>query len=187
MPFVRRSSWPRDWTHISCSFCVAGELFTTEPPGKPAFLFVVVQLLSCVRPFVTPWTTAHQALLSFSISRSWLKLMSIESVLPSNHLTFWRPLLLLPSIFPSRYFPMSWLFASGDQSIGTSASASVLPMNIQDWFPLGLAGLISLNSKGLSGVFSSSTIQKHQFLCTQPSLGSSSYICTWISGKTPLF
>ena len=151
------------------------------------FQVVVVQLLSCVRLFVTPWTTTHQASLSFTISRSWLKLMSIESVLPSNHLTLWRPLLLLPSIFPSTYFPMNWLFASGDQSIRTSASASALPSNIQDWFPLGLTGLISLNSKGLSKVFSSSMIQKHQFLCTWPSLGSSSYICTWISGKTPLF
>ena len=112
-------------------------------------------------------------------------------------LSWWCHLTIFPSVVPfssylqsfpaSGSFPVSQFFASGDQSIRISASASVPPMNIQDWFPLGLAGLISLNSKGLSGVFSSSTIQKHQFLCTQPSLGSSSYICTWISGKTPLF
>ena len=76
--------------------------------------------------------------------------------------------------------PMSWFFASGDQSIGASASASVLPMNIQDWFPLGLTGLISLQFKGLSRLFSSITIQKHQFFSTQPSLWSKSHICTWL-------
>ena len=82
-------------------------------------------------------------------------LMSIESIMPSNHLILCRPLRLLSSIFPSiRFFPMSQFFASGGQSIGSSASASVLPMNIQDWFPLGLTGLISLQSKGLSRIFS---------------------------------
>ena len=82
--------------------------------------------------FATPWTAAHQASLSFTISWSLPKLMSIELVMPSNHLILCYPLLLLPSIFPSiRVFPMSWLLASGGQSIGASASASVLPMNIQ--------------------------------------------------------
>ena len=76
--------------------------------------------------------------------------------------------------------PMSWFFASGDQSIRASASASVLPMNIQDWFPLGLTGLISLQFKGLSSLSSSITIQKHQFFSTQPSLWSKSHICTWL-------
>ena len=72
------------------------------------------------------------------------------------------------SIFPSiKLFPMSWLFESGGQSIGASASALVLPMNIQDWFPVGLTGLISLQSKGLSRVFSNTTVQKHQFFSTQ--------------------
>ena len=84
-----------------------------------------------------------------------------DAIQPSHPLL---PLLLLPSIFPSmRVFSMSWLFASGGQSIGVSASASVLPMSIQGWFPLGLTGLISLLSKGLSRVFSSTTIWKHQF------------------------
>ena len=101
-----------------------------------------VKSLSCVQLFATPWTAAHQPSLSFTISQSWLKFMSIESVMPSNHLILCHPLLLLPSIFPSIrfFFPMSQLFASGGQSIGASASASVLPMNIQGWFPLGLTG-----------------------------------------------
>ena len=117
---------------------------------------VVVQSLSHVWFFETPCTAACKASLSFIISQSLLKLMSIESVMPPNHLLC-RPLLLLYSIFPSiRSFPMSPLSASDGQRIGASASASVLPMNVQDWFPLGLTGLISLLSKGLSRVFSSS-------------------------------
>ena len=84
--------------------------------------------------------------------------------------------------FPtSGSFLMSQLFTSGGQSIGTSAS--VLPMNIQDWFPLGLTGLISLKSKGLLRVFSNTTVQKHRFFSTQPSLWSSSHIHTWLLGK----
>ena len=95
--------------------------------------------------------------------------MSIESVMPSNHLILCHPL-VLPSIFPSiRVFPMSQLFASDGQSIGASASASVLPMNIQDWFPLGLTDWISLLSKGLLRVFSNTTIQKHQADCVSVS------------------
>ena len=94
---------------------------------------VSVQSLSHVRLFVTPWTTAHQASLSITNSRSLPKLMSIESVMLSNHLILCCPLLLLPSIFPSiRVFKMSQLFTSGGQSIGVSASTSVLPMNTQD-------------------------------------------------------
>ena len=81
--------------------------------------------------------------------------------------------------FPApRSFPMSWLFLSGGQSTGASASASVLPMNIQDWFPLGWTGLFSLLSKGLSRVFSNTTVQKHQFFSAQTSLWSSFHICT---------
>ena len=86
--------------------------------------------------------------------------------------------------FPvSGSFPVSQLFASGDQSIGVSASASVLQMNIQDWFPLGLTGWISLQSKGLSRVFSNTTVQKCQFFGTPPSLWSNSDIHTWLLGK----
>ena len=106
----------------------------------------VVQSLSHVWLFATPWTAACQTSLSFTISQSLLKLMFIESVMPSNHLTLCCPLLLLPSIFPSiRVFS----YESGGQSIGVSAS--VLPMNIQGWFPLEFTDLILL-SKGLSNL-----------------------------------
>ena len=87
----------------------------------------------------------------------------------------------------SRLFPMSQFFPSGGQSIGASASASVLPMNIQDWFPLGLTGLISLQSKGLSRVFSNTTVQKHQFFRAQLSSWSNSHIHTWLLEKPELW
>ena len=101
-----------------------------------------------------------------SITNSWSlpKLMSFGVVMPSNHLILCHPFLLLLSIFLSiRIFPISWFFASGGQNIEVSASASVLLMNIQNWLPLGLTGWISLQSKGLSRVFSNTTVQKHQF------------------------
>ena len=104
-----------------------------------------------------------------------------DAIQPSYPLSSPSP---LPSIFPStRVFPKSWLFVSGGQSIGASASASVLPMTIQDWFPLGLTGLIYLQSKRLSRVFSSITIQKHQFFSLQSSLWSNSHISTLLLGK----
>ena len=110
------------------------------------------------------------------------QLMSIESMMPSNHLFLCHPLLLLPPIFPSiRVFPMSQFFASGSQSIGVSAS--VFPVNIQDWFPLGLTGLISLQSKGLSRLFSNTTVQKHQFFGAQLSLYSNYHIHTRLLEK----
>ena len=114
---------------------------------------------------LTPWTAARQASLSIANSRSLLKLMSIELVMPSNHLILCCPL-LLPSVFPSiRVFSNeSVFFASGGQSIGASDSTSVLPVNIEDCFPLGLTDWISLQSKGLSRVFSNTTVSKHQFL-----------------------
>ena len=103
--------------------------------------------------------------------------MSNVSVMLSNHLILCCLLLLLPSVLPaSRFFPMSFLFASGGQSNGASASASVLPINIEDGFSFGLTGWISLQSKGLSSVFSSTTIQKHQFFHAQPSLWPNSHI-----------
>ena len=113
-----------------------------------------VQSLSWVWLFPTIWTAEHQASLSFTNSWSFLKLISFESVMPSNHLILCPPLLLPLSIFPSiRVFSVSWVFASGGQSTGASASASILLMNIQDWFLPGLTGLISLQSKGISRVF----------------------------------
>ena len=124
---------------------------------------ISVQLLSHVRLFATPWTAACQDSLSITSSQSLLKLKFIKLVMSSNHLILCHPFLLLPSIFPSireiRSFPMSQFFTSGGQRIGASASASVLPMNTQGWFLLGLTGLISLQSKGLSRVFSNTTAQ----------------------------
>ena len=131
----------------------------------------VLSYFSHVWLFATPWTAACQASLSITNSRSLFKPMSIESVMPSNHLILCRPFLLLPSVFPSiRVFSMSQFFISGGQRIGVSASASVLPMYIQDWFPLGWAGWISLQSRELSRVLSNTTVQKHQFFGAQLSL-----------------
>ena len=130
-----------------------------------------VQSLSCVQLFATPWTAALQASLSIINSRSPPKPMSVESVMPSNHLILYHPLLLLPSIFPSiRVFSIESALRIRWQNIGVSTSTSVLPMNTQDWSPLGWTGSISLQSKGLSRVFSNITIQKHQFFSTQISL-----------------
>ena len=139
---------------------------------------VAFQSLSHVRLFATPWTAARQASLSFTISQSLLKLMSVELVMPSNRLILCRPLLLLPSISPStRVFSnesalrIRWPKLSHQISGGwVSASTSVLPMNTQDWSPLGWTGWISLQFKGLSRVFSNTTVQKHQFFCAQLSL-----------------
>ena len=104
----------------------------------------VIQLLSRVWLFATPRTAALQASQSFTISQSLPKLMSIKSAMPLNYFILCCSFLLLPSLFPSiRSFPMSWLFASGGQSIGASVSAIILPMNIQGWLILGLTGLIS--------------------------------------------
>ena len=134
-------------------------------------LHFIVQSLNRVQLVATPWTAAHQASPSFTIPQSLLKLMPIESVMLSNHLILCHPLLLPPSIFPSiRVFSSDQFFASGGQSIGVSASASVLPMNIQDWSPLGWTGWISLQSKRLSRVFSNPTVQKHQLFSAQLSL-----------------
>ena len=93
----------------------------------------------------------------------------------------------LQSFPASGSFPMNQFFTSGGQSIGVSTSASVLPMNIQDWFPLGWTGWISLQSKGLSRVFSNTTVQKHQFFSAQLSLWSNSHIHTWLQEKPQLW
>ena len=116
---------------------------------------------------------------------SMLKLMFVECVIPSNNLTLSVvPLSFCLQSFPvSGSFLMSQLFTSDGQSIGPSASASVFPMNMQDWFPLGSSGWISLQSKGLSRVFSNTTVQKHQFFSVQPSLWSNAHIHTWLLEK----
>ena len=122
--------------------------------------FQSVQFLYHVRPLVTPWTAARQASLSITNSQSLLKLMSIKLVMPSNHSSSVIPFSSCLQSFPeSGFFQMSQFFTSGGQNIGASASASVLS--------LGLSGLISLHSKGLSRVFPSTTVQKHQFFGTQ--------------------
>ena len=136
--------------------------------GNGIIQFSSVQSLSRVRLFATPWTAACQASLSITNSRShpnpcplsrWCHPTISSSVVPFSS---------CPQSFPaSGSLPMSQLFTSGGQSIGVSASTSVLPMNIQDWSPIGWTGWISLQSKGLSRVFSNTTVQKHQFFSTQ--------------------
>ena len=130
-----------------------------------------------------PMDCSHQTSLSFSISWSLLKLMYIELMMPSNHFILCYPLLFPQSFSVSVSFPVSWLFASGFQNTGASASASVLPVNIQGWLPLGLTGLISLLIKELSRVLSSTTVWKHQFFGAQPSLWPNSHIYTWLLEK----
>ena len=131
-------------------------------------LFGSVQLLSRVLPFATPWIAAHQASLSIINSRSFLQLISIKSVTPLNHL---NPFSSHLQSFPaSGSFPRSLFFPPGGQSIGVSASASVLSINIQDGFPLGWTGWIFLQSQGHSRVFSNTAVQKHQFFGAQLSL-----------------
>ena len=117
---------------------------------------VAVQSLSCVWLSVTSWTAAHQASLSFIISWSLRKLMSIKSVMPSNYLILCHPLLLLPSVFLSiRIFPSESALCIMWPKYWSLSLSSVLSMNIQCWFPLGLTSLVSLLSKGLSRVLSS--------------------------------
>ena len=144
----------------------------------PHYQFSLVQSLSHVRLFAAPWTTAHRASLSITNSQSLLKLMPIESVMPSSHLILCRPLLLLSPIPPSiRVFsnestlcmrwPKYWSFSF---SINEADWKHQLPMNTQDWSPLGWTGWISLQSKGLSRVFFNTTVQKHQVFRAQVSL-----------------
>ena len=117
----------------------------------------------------TPWPAAHFASLSFTISQSLLKLMFIESAMPSKHINLLSP---SPPLNISKQQDLFQWFGSLHQV--------VLPVNSQDWSPLELTGLISLQSKGLSSVFSNTTVQKHQFFSTQPSLWPNSHIRTWL-------
>ena len=142
-----------------------------------------VQSLSCVRLFVTPQTATHQlpwpspnpwVYSNPCPSCQWCRPTISSSVIPFS---------CLQSLPASGTFPMSQFFTSGGQSIGVSASTSVLPVNIQDWFPLGWTGWISLQSKGLSRVFSNTTVQKHQFSAAQLSLWSNSHIHTRLLEK----
>ena len=121
-------------------------------------------------PSPTPGVYSHSCPLSW-----WCHSTSSSSVIPFS---------CLRSFPESGSFPMSQFFTSCGQNIGVSASASVLPMNFQDWFPLGWTVWISLQSKGLSRVFSNTTVQKHQFFCPQPFLWSNFPIHTWLLKKT---
>ena len=144
-----------------------------------------VQSLSCVQLFAAPWTAAHQALLSITSSWSLLRLMPTNCWCHPAISSSVSPFSSCFQSFPaSGSFLRSQFFASGGQSIVVSASTSVLPMNIQHWFPLWLTGLISLQSKGLSRVFSNTTVQKHQFFGAQLSLQSNSHIHTWLLEKS---
>ena len=146
-----------------------------------------VQSLRHVRLFAILWIAACQDSLSITNSPSLLRLVSIKLVMTSDHLTISSSVIPFSSClksFPaSGSFPMSQFFASGGQSIGVTTSASVLPMNIQGWFPLGLTSWISLQSKGISRIFSNTTVQKHQFFGAQLSLWSNSHIHTWLLEK----
>ena len=150
-----------------------------------------VQSLSCVRLFATPWTAARQASLSITNSQSPLKLMSMELVMPPSHLILCHPLLLLPPIPPSiRVFssesslhmrwPKYWSFSF---SISLSNEHPGLFSSVQDLSPLEWTGWISLQSKGLSRVFSNTTVPKHQFFGAQFSSQSNSHIHTWLLEK----
>ena len=145
----------------------------------PSTSYRSVQSLSRVWLFETPWTAARQASLSITSFQSLPKLMSTESVMSSNHLILCCPFSSCPQFLPaSESFPMSQLFAWGGQSTGVSASALFIPMNTQDWSPLEWTGWI-LQSKGLSRVFSNTTVQKHRFFGAQLSSQSNSHIHTW--------
>ena len=154
----RFNLWATREAHHCCYYCsVAQSCPTLWPHG--------VQQASLPCPSLSPGVCSNSCL----SSHWWHPTISSSVALFSSCLQY----------FPaSGSFPKSWLFTSGGQSIGDSASASILPINIQDWFPLGWTGLISLQFKGLSGVFSNITVQKHQFFSAQPSSWSNSHIHT---------
>ena len=172
-PCANTSFLSQGWIEKDCSRKISSIIYITRMNPEKGWISSV-QSLSCVRLFATPWIAAHQA--SLSITNSWSppKPMSIESVMPSNHLIIsssFIPFSFCPQYFSaSGSFQMSQLFTWGGQSIGVSGSTSVLPMNTQDWTPLGWTGWTSLQSKGLSRVFSNTTVQKHQFFSSQLSL-----------------
>ena len=152
---------------LPIGFKINSKLYTVVSSAFSNFC-LFVQSLSHIWLFATPWTAAWQASLSLTISWSLLKLMSIESMMPSNQLSLCCPPFssCLQSFPASGSFPVSQLFLSDGQSIGASASASVSPMNIQDWFPLGLTGLISLQSKGLKSLLQHHSLKASVFWCS---------------------
>ena len=151
--------------------CLLRNLYASQEAtvrtGHGTTVFSSVQSLSCIPLFATPWIAAHQASLSITNLNPRLSSWRCHPAISSSVIPFSS----CPQLFPELgSFPISLLFAWGGQSIGVSASTSVLPMNIQDWFPLGWTGWISSQSKGLSRVFSNTTLQKHKFFSTQLSL-----------------
>ena len=152
--------------------------------GPKSFQFSFSSVTQLYPTLCDPMNRSTPGPLSITNSWSSLKLMCIESVMPSSLSSSVVPFSSCPQSLPaSGSFPMSQLFTWGGQSIGVSALASVLPMNIQDWSPLGCTGWISLQSRGLSRVFSSTTVQKHQFFRAQLSSQSNSHIHTWLLEK----
>ena len=165
--------WLSDWAHTTMTLLT---------------VFNSVQSLSHVQLLETPWTIACQvpcpspipgASSNSSLLSQWCHPAISSSIIPFSS--------CLQSIPASGSLPVSQSFTSGGQRIGVLASALVLLMNIQDWFPWGLTGLISLKSKGLSRVFSNTIVQNHQFFCSQLSLWSNSYIHTWLLEKPLLW
>ena len=145
----------------------------------------VVQSLNCVWLFATPWAAAHGPVLHLLMEFAQTHVHWVRDAIQPSHLLSSPS---LPTFNLSQHQGLfQTFFTSGGQSIGASTSTSVLPMNIQGWFPLGLTGLISLLSKGLSRVFSSTTVWKHQFFSAQPFLWSNSYIHTWLLEKPYLW
>ena len=172
---VLRIRWPKYWSFS----------FSISPSNKPVQFSSVQLSRSVMSDSLQPHESQHtrppcpsptpEAYPNSCPSRRWCHSTISFSVIPFSS--------FLWSFLASGSFPMSQFFVSGGQSTWVSASASVFPMNIQDWLPLGLTGLISLQSKGLSIVFSNTTVQKHQFFSTQLSLWSNSHICTWLLEK----
>ena len=183
--FSRGSSQPRDWNHVSCISCIRRWILyhwaTWEAHLRRCSIQFSCSVISdSLRPHGLQYTrlpclspTPRACSNSCPLSR-WCHPTISCSVVPFSH---------LQSFPASGSFPMSQFFTSGGQNIGASASTSVLPMDIQDWFPLGWTGWISLQSKGLSRVFSNTTVQKHQFFAAQLSLWSNSHIQTWLLEK----
>ena len=154
-------------SHIQCFTCPRFWFYSWLPPASVQFSSVAQSWQTLCDPMncSTPGLPVHHQLGSLP------KLMSIELVMPSNHLVlYWSLCPCLQSFPASGSFQMTQLFPSGGQNTGVSASTSVLPLNTQNQFPLGWTGWISLQSKGLSSVFSNATVQKHQFFCAELSL-----------------
>ena len=173
-------NWNSLWQKV---FRVSQHEMYNFPSGYPKTTFLCCHFLSLLW-LCNPWTpcsTTGFPILHYLLEL--LKLVSIDLVMPTTTSFSVAPFSLCPQSFlAAGAFPISWLFASSGQTIGISASASVLPLNIQGWFPLGLTGLISLLSKELSRIFSN-IIRKHQFFGTQLSLWSNSHIHTWLLEK----